>query len=63
MKIIVEAFGGDNARLEVIKGCRDAINNLGVEITLTGDKAKIENTAKENGIDILTGFPKNFIKV
>ena len=47
MNILIDAFGGDNAPLEVIKGCRDAINNLGVEITLTGDKSKIENTAKE----------------
>lgn len=52
MKIIVDAFGGDNAPLEVIKGCRNAADNLGVEITLTGNKEIIENTAKENGIDI-----------
>ena len=30
MKIIVDAFGGDNAPLEVIKGSRSAKDDLGV---------------------------------
>ena len=38
MNIIVDAFGGDNAPLEVIKGCRMAQENLGIDITLTGNK-------------------------
>ena len=29
MKIIVDAFGGDNAPLEVIKGSRMAVDELG----------------------------------
>ncbi len=52
MKIIVDAFGGDNAPLEVIKGCRTAIDNLGVEITLTGNKGIIEDTAVKYEVDI-----------
>lgn len=52
MKIIVDAFGGDHAPLEVIKGCREAVNKLGVEITLTGDEDIIRKTAQENDIDI-----------
>lgn len=28
MKIIVDAFGGDNAPLEIIKGCVDAVNEF-----------------------------------
>ncbi len=52
MKIIVDAFGGDNAPLEVIKGCRNAVDNLGVEITLAGNREIIKKTADENGIDI-----------
>lgn len=52
MNIIVDAFGGDNAPLEVIKGCKAAEENLGVSITLTGNQDIIKNTAAENGIDI-----------
>ncbi len=52
MNIIVDAFGGDNAPLEVIKGCKQAVENLGVKITLTGNQSIIKNTAEENGIDI-----------
>ena len=53
MKIIVDAFGGDNAPLEVIKGCVKALevyNNI--EIILVGSKEIIEKTAKENNISI-----------
>ena len=32
MKIIVDAFGGDNAPLEIIKGSVDASKENGVEI-------------------------------
>ena len=52
MNIIVDAFGGDNAPLEVIKGCRMAQENLGIDITLTGNKNIIAKTAADNGIDI-----------
>lgn len=52
MKIIVDAFGGDHAPLEVIKGCREAVDKLGVDITLTGDENKIKKSAEENGVDI-----------
>ena len=51
MNIIVDAFGGDNAPLEVIKGCRMAQENLGIDITLTGNKNIIAKTAADNGID------------
>lgn len=50
MRIVVDAFGGDNAPLEIIKGAADAVRELGVEIVLTGDSAVIEKTMKENGI-------------
>lgn len=52
MNIIVDAFGGDNAPLEVIKGCKIAEENLGVKITLTGNREIIERISDENGIDI-----------
>lgn len=50
MKIIVDAFGGDHAPLEAIKGSAMAVEQLGVEILLTGDEPKIRKTAEENGI-------------
>jgi len=52
MKIIVDAFGGDNAPLEVIKGSAMAVENLGVEILLTGDESIIKKTAEENNISL-----------
>lgn len=55
MKIIVDAFGGDNAPLEIIKGAVEAKNEYGVDILLTGDEATIRKVAAENEID-LTGI-------
>ena len=52
MKIIVDAFGGDNAPLEIIKGCIEARKEFGVDIMLTGDRDKIEKCAKDNSLDI-----------
>lgn len=52
MRIIVDAFGGDNAPLEVIKGCARAVRELGVDIVLTGSKSKIVSCASENGISL-----------
>ncbi|WP_274952544.1 phosphate acyltransferase PlsX [Angelakisella massiliensis] len=52
MKIIVDAFGGDHAPVEIIKGCRQAIDELGVEIILTGDEEKIKAAAQENQVDL-----------
>ncbi len=52
MKIIVDAFGGDNAPLEVIKGSAMAVEQLGVEIILTGDENKIKAAAAENNISL-----------
>ena len=50
MKIIVDAFGGDNAPLEIIKGSRSAKNDFGVDIALVGDKEKIFSCAAQNKI-------------
>ncbi len=51
-KIIVDAFGGDNAPLEVIKGCERAVKELGVQIVLTGSEDKIKKCAADNGISL-----------
>ena len=50
MKIIVDAFGGDHAPLEVLKGCERAVKELGVEIILTGNQNIIKKCAEENNI-------------
>ena len=52
MKIIVDAFGGDNAPLEILKGSRLAVEELGVDIMLVGDEAKIKKCAEVNSINI-----------
>lgn len=52
MRIIVDAFGGDNAPLEVMKGSAMAVKELGVDIILTGNKGIIEQTAKQHGISL-----------
>lgn len=59
MKIIVDAFGGDNAPLEIIKGCIDAKNEYGVGIVLCGDESKIKKCASDNSLDISTFEIKN----
>ena len=52
MKIIVDAFGGDNAPVEVIKGAARAVAELDVEIVLTGDENKIKAAAAENNVSL-----------
>ncbi len=52
MNIIVDAFGGDNAPLEVIKGAVKAVEEFDTDVTLVGDEEKIKKCAEENKIDI-----------
>lgn len=52
MKIIVDAFGGDNAPLEVIKGCARAVKELSISIILTGKESAIRKCASENDISL-----------
>ena len=52
VKVIVDAFGGDHAPLEVIRGCERAVRELGVSIILTGSEQKIKACAAENGISL-----------
>lgn len=51
MRVVVDAFGGDNAPLEIVKGAAMASKELGVDITLTGNKGTIENIIKENSLE------------
>lgn len=50
MKIIVDAFGGDNAPLEIIKGSMLAVEEYGIDIILVGDENKINTCLADNGI-------------
>ena len=52
MNIVIDAFGGDNAPLEVIKGSIKAHNDFGVDVTLVGDENKIKECAEKNELDI-----------
>ena len=52
MRIIVDAFGGDNAPLAILQGSEAAQNEYSCNITLCGDEDKIRDCAKINGIDI-----------
>ena len=45
MKIIVDAFGGDHAPEEILLGCAQAMEELGVEILLSGDQKRLESAA------------------
>lgn len=52
MKIIVDAFGGDNAPLAPIQGAVEARAEYGVDIILTGDEAIIKKVAAENHLSL-----------
>ncbi len=52
MRIIIDAMGGDNAPLEIIRGTVDAARECRAELTLVGNKELILKTAEENGLDI-----------
>ena len=55
MKIIVDAFGGDHAPLEILRGCELAVARHKVDILLCGSEAEIKKIAAENKIK-LTGM-------
>lgn len=53
MKILVDAMGGDNAPLEIIKGAMLAVDEYDIEeIILIGDEEKINSCVKENNITL-----------
>ena len=53
MKIVIDAFGGDNAPLEIIKGTILAKKEFGEEFILTGSVEKIEECARQNGLSLM----------
>lgn len=52
MKIIVDAMGGDNAPLEIIKGSLEAKEEFGVDIILVGDEGIIKACAEDNKLSL-----------
>lgn len=58
MRIIVDAYGGDHAPFEIVKGAVDARVEYGCELVLTGNEAEIRALAEQNqwsldGIEIV----------
>lgn len=53
MKILVDAFGGDHAPLEILKGCLAAAQkDSEIQIALVGKEELIQKCAEENSLDI-----------
>lgn len=42
MRIIIDAMGGDNAPMEIVRGAVDAQREFGVDIVLTGVRSEVE---------------------
>ena len=53
MKIIIDAMGGANAPLEIVKGALSARARFGCDIVLTGDEAAIRDAAARCGASAL----------
>lgn len=51
MRIIVDGFGGDNAPKEILLGCSQAMDELGIDISLSGDPDKLSACARELGLE------------
>ena len=49
MRIILDAMGGDNAPLEIVKGALQAHRDFGVDIVLTGREEDIRQAAAQCG--------------
>ena len=57
MKIIIDAMGGDNGPIEVVKGAIDAVHEYGVSIILVGKEDIIENELKKYD------YPKDKVEI
>ena len=53
MRIIVDAMGGDNAPLAIVKGALQGQKRWGVDITLTGDETAIRQALAQCGVTAL----------
>lgn len=50
MRIVVDAFGGDNAPDEVVKGAVEAVKEYGVTVVLSGDTKKLDECFTRLGL-------------
>lgn len=50
MRVILDAYGGDNAPLEIIKGAALAVKDFNIDITLVGKENEIRRIMSENKI-------------
>lgn len=50
MRVVIDAFGGDNAPLEIVKGASLASVEYGCEITLCGSESEINRVISENDL-------------
>lgn len=57
MKIIVDGMGGDKGTGEIVRGCIEAINDLGVKIIVVGKRDIIEGELSKHD------FPKDAIEI
>ena len=53
MKIVLDAMGGDNAPLEIVKGALQGQKRWGVDVTLTGDTTAILKALEACGVQEL----------
>lgn len=51
-RVIVDAFGGDNAPLEPLKGAAMAVAEYGVQVTLVGNEETLRALATEHSISL-----------
>lgn len=52
MKVIMDAYGGDHAPLEIVRGAVDAVRELGVEVVLCGDEPALRELMGQNGLPL-----------
>ncbi len=52
MKIIVDAMGGDNAPLEILKGCALAYKEYDMQFVLTGNETQIKDVISQNNLEL-----------
>lgn len=57
MKFAIDGMGGDNAPIEIVKGCVDAVLEYDVDLIITGDEGKIKEELNKYN------YPKDKIEV
>lgn len=51
-KILIDSFGGDNAPVDILKGVLESKEKCDINISVVGNKDKIEKISQENKFDI-----------